>query len=438
MRQSFFYSVDPVPRPSTLTGMCKLKNSASLIRNAFGSRTGARLRLVASLMLLTMLLGVCLPARADLGDDQYLQIYSLIQQADDLKAGGSADRAKAKYQDALTQLKGFRKDYPNWNPKLVAYRLNDLAQKLADLSEKPRLAAAEETGTNAPQAKSSTQAVSSTSTTQVKLLEAGAEPRKALRLHPAAGDKQALTVTLKMAMETKIGEMPGQAMKLPAMAMKMDVTVKSVSDQGDITYELVMGDTTVADDAGDAGPLAEVMKAALGGAKGMTGTGTVSSRGLTKGMEFKVPSGADAQTRQVMEQMRESFASMAAALPEEAVGPGARWEVRLPRKSQGMTIDEIETCELVSVDGERLTTKGTITQRAANQKVESPAMPGLKVDVTKMTGTGTSQGTLDLGKLMPTAGVTELHSETDMAMNMGGQKQTITTRLDLNARLESK
>jgi len=241
-----------------------------------------------------------------------------------------------------------------------------------------------------------------------------------------------------MAMETRIGEMPGQAMKLPAMTMNMDVTVKNVSDQGDITYELVMGDTRVADDAGGTPQIADAMKAALGGAKGTSGTGTVSSRGLTKGMEFKASPGADAQTRQVMDRMRESFASMTAALPEEAVGPGARWEVRAPRKSQGMTINETETCELVSIDGERVTTKSTVTQRAANQKVESPAMPGLKVDVTKMTGTGTSQSTFDLGKLLPSAGTTDLHSETDMAMNMGGQKQAITTKLDLNVHLESK
>ena len=32
----------------------------------------------------------------------------------------------------------------------------------------------------------------------------------------------------------------------------MDVTVKDVSDKGDITYELVMGDTSVADDPGGA------------------------------------------------------------------------------------------------------------------------------------------------------------------------------------------
>ena len=70
-----------------------------------------------------------------------------------------------------------------------------------------------------------------------------------------------------------------------------------------------------------------------------------------------MPPGADAQTRQLMDQMKDSFSSVAAPLPEEAVGPGARWEVKMPIKSQGMTIDQTATYELVSLEGERLTTK---------------------------------------------------------------------------------
>ena len=418
--------------------MCKLRNKACRVGAEASKQMCANLTRLSGLLVLSMLLGLCSSAQADLGDDQYLQIYGLIQQADDLNTSGKAALAKAKYQEALTQLQSFKKDYPTWNVKLVSYRLNDLTQKLAALSEKPRTDAGVGTGTNAPEAQAGAKDATSTSTTQVKLLEAGAEPRKVLRLHPTVGDKQTLRLTMKMALETKMGGTEGQAMKLPGMTMNMDVTVKDVSDKGNITYEVVMGDTSVADDPGGTPQLAELMKAALGGTKGMSGTGTVSSRGLTKGIEFKVPSGADAQTRQIMDQMKDSFSSLAAPLPEEAAGPGARWEVRRTIKSQGMAIDQTETRELVSIDGERVTTKSTITQHASNQKIENPAMPGLKVDLTKMNGNGTGESTFDLGKLLASAGTSDLHSETEMAMDMGGQKQPISTKLDLNVRLESK
>lgn len=418
--------------------MSKFSNRICSHGPGVGEQTRANLKRFSGLLVLALLLGLCLPAQADVGDDQYLQIYGLIQQADELNSIGKAALAKAKYQEAQKALKSFKTDYPNWNVKLVSYRLNYVVQKLAAQSEKPRAVADSSAGTNAPEAQAGAQSTTSTTTTQVKLLEAGAEPRKVLRLHPKPGDKQTLRLTLKMAIETKMGEMQSQAMKLPAMTMNMDATVKGVSDKGDITYDLVMGDTTLADDPGGNAQLGELLKAALGGVKGMSGTGTVSSRGIAKGMEFKVPPDADAQTRRVMDQMKDSFSSIAAPLPEEAVGPGARWEAKIPIKSQGMTIDQTSTCELVSIEGERATTKSTFTQRASNQKIESPAMPGLKVDLNKMLGTGTGQSTFDLGKLLPVAGTTDLHSETDMAMNMGGQKQPISTKMDLNVHLESK
>ena len=377
-----------------------------------------------------MLLGLW-PARADGPDDQYLQIYNLIQQADDLNTNGKPAPAKAKYQEAQTALKAFQKEYPDWNVKLVAYRLNYVVGKIAALSAKPAAG-------RQPQRAEAAMAATQASTAQVKLLEAGAEPRKVLRLHPSPGDKQTLGLTMKMDMETKVGEMETPAMKLPAIKMTLDSTVKEVSDNGDITYEQVMGDISVSDEPGGTPEVAEAMKAAFAGVKGLSGTGTVSSRGVSKGVEFKAPAGGNPQARQLMDQMKESFTQLAAPLPEEAVGPGAKWEVKMPIKTQGMTIDQTATYEVVSLEGERLTTKSAIAQHAANQKVQNPAMPGLKMDLIKMTGSGTGERTFDLAHLLPVTGTGNVHSETSMAMNMGAQKQAMNMKMDLNLRFEAK
>ena len=243
---------------------------------------------------------------------------------------------------------------------------------------------------------------------------------------------------MKMAMETKVGEMESQAMKMPAMKMTMEVAVKDVSDNGDITYEIVMGDASVSDDPGVMPQVAEAMKAAFAGVKGMSATGTMSSRGLSNGIEFKAPAGSDPQARQLMDQMKDSLSQLAAPLPEEAVGLGAKWEVKMPIKSQGMTIDQTTVSELVSLEGDRLTTKNTITQHAAKQKIQNPAMPGLKMDLTKMAGKGTGERTVDLGKLLPIAGTGDVHTETSMALDAGGQKQAMTMKMDMNFRLEAK
>src|SRR5206468_12492146 len=119
-------------------------------------------------------------------------------------------------------------------------------------------------------------------------------------------------------------------------------------------------------------------------------------RGLTPATEPKVPAGADPQIRQVMERMKESVATLASPFPEEAIGPGAKWEAKVLLKSQGMTIDQSATYQLAALEDERLTVRSTIAQHAANQKIQNPAMPGLKMDLTKMTGTGTGEVTFDL------------------------------------------
>jgi hypothetical protein len=120
------------------------------------------------------------------------------------------------------------------------------------------------------------------------------------------------------------------------------------------------------------------------------------------------------------------------------VGAGAKWEVKMQLKSQGMTINQTATYELVSIDGERFTAKATIAQQAGNQKIQNPAMPGLKLDLTKMTGNGTGDLNCDLAKILPVDANLDSHSDMSMNMDLGGQKQTINMKMQANLRLESK
>ena len=381
----------------------------------------SNLKRVSGLLVLALVLGVS-PVWAEGPDDEYVQIRSLIQQADDLNTGGKSAPATAKYQEAKASLMGFQRSYPDWNVKLVAFRLNYVVQKVAALTEKPPTAAGGDPAMATP----------------VKLIEPGTEPRKMLRLHPNPGDKQTLSMTVKMAMETKVGEMETPAVKIPTITMSLETTVKGVAENGDITYEMVMGDMGVSDEPGATPEVAEAIKSVLTGIKGLSGSGTISSRGFSKGLEFKVPADTNPQARQIMDQMKDMYAQLAVPLPEEAVGPGAKWEVKLPIKAQGMTIDQKATYEVVSLEGERLTTKSAIVQQAANQKIQNPAMPGLKMDLTKMVGNGSGERTFDLAHLLPTTGAGKVHTEASMAMNMGGQKQAMTMKMDMNLRFESK
>lgn len=82
------------------------------------------------------MLAVGLPsARAQQSpDDQYVVIYSQIQQADSLQANGQARGALADYMQALAALRNFQRMFPHWNEDIVAYRLSYLTAKVNSLA----------------------------------------------------------------------------------------------------------------------------------------------------------------------------------------------------------------------------------------------------------------------------------------------------------------
>jgi hypothetical protein len=364
------------------------------------------------------------PAFGEEQDDRYLNAFSLIQQGDTLNKNGQAAQAQAKYRQAQAALVDLQRTFPDWHQKAVSFRLGYVTKQLTA----PAAAA--------PEIKP--QAATDSSGEQVKLLDAGAEPRKALRLHPTAGDKQTMTMIMKMGMEMKMGDMPGQPLKMPGMKMVMDVTVKNVADNGDISYETATTEAAIIEQEGVLPQIADAMKASFAGLKGMSSTGVMSNRGVNKSSEIKVPDSADAQTKQAIDQMKEALSKTSLPLPEEPVGVGAKWEAKMPIKTQGMTLDQVATYELVSLDGEQLNAKSTISQNASNQKIENPSMPGIKVDLTKMTTTATGNTTLDLTHAVPASASIDSHSDMSMGMNMGGQKQAMNMKLDLNVQIESK
>ncbi len=395
------------------------------------ANSSSRLRLIqtaGTILLALLLLLPARPARADDQDDRYMSIMALVDEADTLNAKGQSAPALAKYKEAQVAIFKLQKEYPNWNLKMLSYREKYLVEKIAAFTEK--LAPPAKPTSAASTTASSDAAAASQG--QVKLLEAGAEPRKVLRLHPKPGDKQAVSIIAKSSMEVA-----GQAIKIPGLKLPLEITIKEVSADGTINFDLVMGDAGVVEDADAMPQIVEAMKTSLAGLKGISGNGSMSDRGITKGVEFKMPAGADAQTRQAMEQMRDALAGVVVALPEEAVGTGAKWEVKKPVKTQGMTLDQTATYELVSCDGERLGFKNSIAQSAANQKINSPMMPGVKVDLAKMTGTETGTVTLDLSQVLPAEGSGESHTEMNMSANLGGQKQEMNMKMDAKMKLEA-
>lgn len=364
--------------------------------------------------------------RAEEPDAKYMRIYNFIEQADSLAKRGQTDQAKAKYQAAQAALKDLKSLNPTWNTKAVSYRLSYVTEKIEGLSRPPATASAGD-------AKSAATPGSLPTGIQVKLVSAGAEPRQVLRLQAKPGETQKALMTLQMAMGMGGG---AELMKIPAIKIMLEVEPKSITATGDIESEMHVGDIEFGE--GGAPQIADAMKASFGGLKGLVITSTLSDRGASKKSEVKLPPEADAAARQSIEQMKDSFLTTQFVLPEEPVGVGAEWQVKQKIKAQGMTIDQTTTLHLVAMDGKVLTVESSIAQSAANQKVANPAMPQLKMDLTKMTGATKGQMTLDLAKILPIEATTTGGSEMVMSAGSGAQASAMTMKAEVSLKIDAK
>ena len=96
--------------------------------------------------------------------DDYLQIYVMINEGDKLDNSGQKSQAREKYENALNKLDKLKNENPEWEPTIVKYRIKYLNDKLSNLKsakdtsptpvEKPATPAAEKPATTTPPAPS--------------------------------------------------------------------------------------------------------------------------------------------------------------------------------------------------------------------------------------------------------------------------------------------
>jgi hypothetical protein len=217
--------------------------------------------------------------------------------------------------------------------------------------------------------------------------------------------------------------------------MTMDFTATAVAPNGDISYEFVMSEVSVDDDGGTPG-VKQQLESMLGTAKGMNGKGVVSSRGFNRGAEVSLPPNANPQLQQTMGQMKDAFSQIAVPVPEEPVGVGGKWEVRLTMKQQGMVMKQIGTYEITAINGEQISARTTVKQSADPQPMVNPQMPSVKMELMRMGGGGDGEVTFNLGKGMPEKAAAKVGTEMQVGVEAGGQKQEMTMKMDLDLKVD--
>jgi len=219
--------------------------------------------------------------------------------------------------------------------------------------------------------------------------------------------------------------MMGQSMDLPTMRIGADMSVASISATGDITYSMAFTGMEVLN-APDPS-MAAVLAPLNADLKNIAGTATMTNRGLTRETKIDVSKVSDPMLTQMMDSVNSSLNNISMPFPEEAVGIGAKWEVRQTIASSGITMFQKVLCELTGYDGKTATLKVTMEQTAPSQSMKNPALPpGMDVTLESMTGSGAGTTAAALDALVP---VSELLMKSSMTMAMAGQKMETETTI---------
>ena len=241
----------------------------------------------------------------------------------------------------------------------------------------------------------------------MKLLDQGAAPRRALRYGWRGRQAETLTMDLRTAASTEEGGNKQPEIELPPVRILVAIDPRGVSPEGELSYAWHVTSAEVTTDAQTPSALAAGMSAEVAEVERLSGSGVVTSRGLSKRVSIDaLPAiGASSKnaTGQMVEQVRQTLRDVAAPFPEEEVGVGARWEKLSQLASPDARVTQTETFRLVAIDGDTGSLADVLAQTAPPQPLLSPgAAPGAppaRIESMLSSGDGTTR--FVLSRLVP-------------------------------------
>jgi hypothetical protein len=262
---------------------------------------------------------------------------------------------------------------------------------------------------------------------KMKLLDPGSPPRRLLRYGWRPRRGETLTMDLRTAASTEEGANKQPEIELPPVRILVAIDPRDVSPQGDLSYAWHVTSAEVTTDPQTPSSLAAGMSAEVAEVEHLSGTGRVTSRGLSQQVSIDALPAAvtdsKGATGQMVEQVRQTLRDVAAPLPEEEVGVGARWEKLSQLASRDARVTQTETFRLVAIAGDSGSLADVLAQTAPPQPLLSPGgepgAPPARIESMLSSGDGTTR--FVLSRLVPE---TKFQGTTTMVVSSGAKGGT--------------
>ncbi len=236
----------------------------------------------------------------------------------------------------------------------------------------------------------------------VKLLDAGTAPRRKLRYAWKAEQKEQMSMSLTTAASTEMGGVKQPEIPLPPVRITIAIDPREVTPDGDLRYAWRVTAANVTVDAVTPAQVGEGMRAEVAVIEHLSGTGTVTSQGLSRELTVDTSSIVDGGTGQMVEQVRQQLRDVAPPFPDEEVGKGARWQKLSTLEARDARLTQSDTYTLNELREDGGTLDDVLAQTAPAQKLKAVGMPpGAQARMDSMLASGDSKIKFDLTRLVP-------------------------------------
>lgn len=273
---------------------------------------------------------------------------------------------------------------------------------------------------------------------EVRLLESGAAPHRALRYRFGAQEKLSVEITLDSTSRTTLVHLSPPEVRFPTVKLRVGFLFEPVQVGGAARVSFSLDGSEVQAGADLPANVLDGLRADLAGLGGLAGFSVVDPRGLTREASAELPPGARPRLlKDQVEDLRQMLLQFAVPLPEEPVGPGARWEVRSELAWEWLHVgrdvfafrgEQTSVYRLTALDGDRLQLEVELTRTFPAQEMMPSNEAGSPGRLEALQTQGTGRLGVDLRIPVPEASLSlATHKRTSAPFGPGMQARESTS-----------
>lgn len=270
---------------------------------------------------------------------------------------------------------------------------------------------------------------------EVEVLDAGSDPREALRYAPAVGASETSTMTMRFDVDQS--GVSDLSLKPPPIRATIVFTLLDVTPEGQLHVTVTYPSFEVLKRKGTSAAERRELEDGLASLAGLSGEYTMTTQGAVLESRLDIPPGLDPAIAQTLEQLSNQLGLLQAPFPEPPVGIGARWRSMTSLTSSGITIRQDAEYTLKNRTGAILELGVRGRQSARPQTIESPDVPaGAEVRLTKFTTTLRGTVTSNLASVLGSEGRLRASGDQTFDVREDDERGRLRQHFDFDMSLE--